>query len=487
MPGIIIAYGYASALGVLRGRRAAQLLAGRRAARRHAAGRQPPGALARGAPRDAAPRPLGQAGGADGGRAPALSRRAAAARARAAGARGRRRGGRGRPPGALAIGASTGPGAISCRSSSASSSASNPAVEVVLSVSDTQTVIERVAERELELGIVGALGRHRCVEFEPLAARRGRARGAAGAFVRRAGGHVGELRREPLVVMQDGAGVRQVDRGGAAARGRARARVAARARTAGVGQERGDRRVRRRVHLAPAPSRASSPRARCEARVVGLEAARQISSSAARGRSAARPRRSSRLRRTARLIVRWGRERRPCSGSSLSSGLLARDDESVERDRPVASRWGYDGAARTRAETGVEGATGASEKAAADCLVASAAARPSTLQGGVGRTQPGDAQLLVSVPTTYSGAEWTDFFGCARRGEARAAAAEGRTLPESSITTRADPGTAAPGEWRFRHERARALRGGPLRPRATTRRPMPTAGGAAIAARSRPC
>ena len=35
------------------------------------------------------------------------------------------------------------------------------------SVSDTQSVVERVAERELELGIVGAARRHRAVRFEP--------------------------------------------------------------------------------------------------------------------------------------------------------------------------------------------------------------------------------------------------------------------------------------------------------------------------------
>ena len=36
-----------------------------------------------------------------------------------------------------------------------------------LTVSDTQTLVDQVASRELELGIVGAARRHRGVTFEP--------------------------------------------------------------------------------------------------------------------------------------------------------------------------------------------------------------------------------------------------------------------------------------------------------------------------------
>jgi DNA-binding transcriptional LysR family regulator len=81
---------------------------------------------------------------------------------------------------------------------------------VRLSVSDTQTVVAQVADRELELGIVGAGRRHRGVTFDPffrdevvLAVP------AAHAF---AGKTVTleQLRGEPLIVMQEGAGVRQV-------------------------------------------------------------------------------------------------------------------------------------------------------------------------------------------------------------------------------------------------------------------------------------
>ena len=55
----------------------------------------------------------------------------------------------------LEIGASTGPAAIVplllCEFHQA-----NPSLDVRLSVHDTQTVVSLVAERELELGIVGA-------------------------------------------------------------------------------------------------------------------------------------------------------------------------------------------------------------------------------------------------------------------------------------------------------------------------------------------
>jgi DNA-binding transcriptional LysR family regulator len=86
----------------------------------------------------------------------------------------------------------------------------NPGVHVVLEVHDTQTVVERVARRDLELGIVGAARRHRGVRYEPfftdeviLACPAGH--GFAGRTVT-----IEELRRESLVVMQEGAGVRQI-------------------------------------------------------------------------------------------------------------------------------------------------------------------------------------------------------------------------------------------------------------------------------------
>ena len=71
--------------------------------------------------------------------------------------------------GALAIGASTGPGAHLVPLLLCEFHERHEGVDVRLSVSDTQNVIEMVADRELELGVVGALRRHRSLEFEPLA------------------------------------------------------------------------------------------------------------------------------------------------------------------------------------------------------------------------------------------------------------------------------------------------------------------------------
>ena len=83
-------------------------------------------------------------------------------------------------------------------------------VSIALSIFDTQTVVEMVAERELELGIVGAGRRHRGVTFEPFF--RDEVVLAVPAKHHFAGKAVtlDQLRAEPLIVMQEGAGVRQV-------------------------------------------------------------------------------------------------------------------------------------------------------------------------------------------------------------------------------------------------------------------------------------
>jgi DNA-binding transcriptional LysR family regulator len=98
--------------------------------------------------------------------------------------------------GTLELGASTGPG--------------GSVVPVLLCVSDTQTVVVQVADRELELGIVGAGRRHRGVTFEPFF------RDEVVLVVPASHPFAGktitleQLRGEPLIVMQEGAGVRQV-------------------------------------------------------------------------------------------------------------------------------------------------------------------------------------------------------------------------------------------------------------------------------------
>jgi DNA-binding transcriptional LysR family regulator len=71
-------------------------------------------------------------------------------------------------------------------------------------------VIDRVAERQLEVGVVGALRRHRSLDFEPLVRDEivlavPRDHQAAGGTI-----SVDDLKAETLIVMQEGAGVRQV-------------------------------------------------------------------------------------------------------------------------------------------------------------------------------------------------------------------------------------------------------------------------------------
>jgi DNA-binding transcriptional LysR family regulator len=112
--------------------------------------------------------------------------------------------------GTLTIGASTGPGAHLVPLLLCEFQRDHEDLHVALSISDTQTVIDRVAERELELGVVGALRRHRSLEFEPLV--RDEIVLAVPPGHRAAGSRlsVDELKEETLIVMQEGAGVRQV-------------------------------------------------------------------------------------------------------------------------------------------------------------------------------------------------------------------------------------------------------------------------------------
>ncbi len=112
--------------------------------------------------------------------------------------------------GRLELGASTGPAGTVLPMLLCEFARRHPGVRVALAVSETQRVVDQVARRELELGVVGAARRHRAVSFEPffrdevvLACPPGHR--FAGRTIT-----VDELRTEPLIVMQDGAGVRQV-------------------------------------------------------------------------------------------------------------------------------------------------------------------------------------------------------------------------------------------------------------------------------------
>jgi DNA-binding transcriptional LysR family regulator len=112
--------------------------------------------------------------------------------------------------GRLEIGCSTGPGATVLPLLLCEFQRENPSVAISLSVNDTLHVIDLVAERRLELGVVGAAPRHRAVTFEPFF------QDAVVLAVppdhRLAGKRVAldDLRSEAVILMQEGAGVRQM-------------------------------------------------------------------------------------------------------------------------------------------------------------------------------------------------------------------------------------------------------------------------------------
>ena len=192
--------------------------------------------------------------------------------------------------GSLEIGASTGPAAIVVPLLLCEFKQENAEVKVELSVSDTQTVVSRVADRELQLGIVGAARRHRSVAFEPfftdeviLACPPGHA--FAGRTV-----ELDELKEGPLVLMQEGAGVRQLIEDELRRKGR-------RVRELGSGLELGlQESVRSAVQAgfgvtfvsrrAVEPELAAGTIA--EAKVDGLDLARQIWIARAKGRTPSR-------------------------------------------------------------------------------------------------------------------------------------------------------------------------------------------------------
>jgi len=112
--------------------------------------------------------------------------------------------------GRLELGASSGPGETVLPVLLGEFQRDHPGVHVALAVHDTQTIVDLVARRELELGVVGASRRHRGVTFEPffrdeviLVCPPGH--GFAGRTIT-----LEELKAEPLILMQEGAGVRQV-------------------------------------------------------------------------------------------------------------------------------------------------------------------------------------------------------------------------------------------------------------------------------------
>jgi DNA-binding transcriptional LysR family regulator len=192
--------------------------------------------------------------------------------------------------GDLVLGASTGPAAIAVPLLLGEFQREHPEVRVYLTVSDTHSVVERVAARELELGIVGASRRHRGVRFEPflsdqviLAVPPGHR--FAGRTVT-----LDELREETLILMQEGAGVRQIVEDGLRRRG-------VRLRDLDVRLELGlQESVRHAVEAGygvtfisrTAVESQLAAGALAEARVEGLEVTREISLASATGRARTR-------------------------------------------------------------------------------------------------------------------------------------------------------------------------------------------------------
>jgi DNA-binding transcriptional LysR family regulator len=192
--------------------------------------------------------------------------------------------------GDLVLGASTGPAAVVVPVVLGEFQRENPGVRVFLTVSDTHSVVERVAARELELGIVGASRRHRGVRFEPffsdeviLVCPPGHRFAARTVTLE-------ELREEPLILMQEGAGVRQIVEDGLRRQG-------VRLRDLDVRLELGlQESVRRAVEAGygvtfisrtAVESELAAGRL-AEARVEGLEATREISLASASGRARTR-------------------------------------------------------------------------------------------------------------------------------------------------------------------------------------------------------
>jgi DNA-binding transcriptional LysR family regulator len=111
--------------------------------------------------------------------------------------------------GRFELGASTGPGGSVVPILLGELARMYPDVSIALTVADTHRIVELVADRALELGVVGFARRHRSVVFEPLF--HDQVVLACPPGHRFAGKTVSldELREETLILMQEGAGVRE--------------------------------------------------------------------------------------------------------------------------------------------------------------------------------------------------------------------------------------------------------------------------------------
>ena len=192
--------------------------------------------------------------------------------------------------GDLLLGASTGPAAVAVPVALAEFQRQNPDVRVFLTVSDTHSIVERVAARDLELGIVGAARRHRGVRFEPFFADQVILVCPADHPFANRTVTLEELRGERLILMQEGAGVRQIVED-------ALRRQGVRLRDLDVRLELGlQESVRRAVEAGYGVTFISRTAVEAdlaagrlsEARVEGLDATREISLASATGRARTR-------------------------------------------------------------------------------------------------------------------------------------------------------------------------------------------------------
>src|SRR5581483_10770538 len=396
-------YGHAAAAGVLHRGRASLVLAGGRAARGHAAGRLAPGARAREAARRPAARPLRPPGRAHrGGRAP-IPRRAAPALARGRPAHRARRGGRGGAPGDV-------------RDRRVDRARRRRPLRAALRLRRRPPPPAGRAERVRHAERGGARRRphararrrRRGAEtpwrgLRAVLPRHGDARVPAGPPLR--GAH-GDARRAAGRDADRDAGRRRcppADRGRAArACGcpPARSRCAARARTAGVGDERRPRRLRRHVHLAALdrerPRRRNADRGdrrRARARARGPARARRRPQ-----RDARRPLVPRVRAQQAAVIVLLGIVRLPdvLERVGIDHPFVVAGERWRALEIPHVRWWSEIPSDRITVPAGADGIVAVGGGSAIDTAKAASAA--SDLP-------------LVSVPTTYSGAEWSTFFG----------------------------------------------------------------------------
>jgi len=111
--------------------------------------------------------------------------------------------------GRFELGASTGPGGSLVPIVLCELQRNHPDLAVALTVADTQRVVELVAERSLELGVVGFAPRHRSVVYEALFRDEVVLACPPGHRFARRTIAIDELRADTLILMQEGAGVRE--------------------------------------------------------------------------------------------------------------------------------------------------------------------------------------------------------------------------------------------------------------------------------------